>query len=310
MEYLDCTIRDGGYKNNWKFKQIEVFELYKLISQSNINYFEIGFMRNKSDKNLGKWNSVSLLDIQKILNFHEGCKLAVMVPTEGNENFNLPKKEKSQIDLIRVHLRISNCTFDVKKIEDAFRISNNLIDCGHEVSLNLASANKLNNYFIDLICKKFSKINLKFLYLADTFGNLNEKTTFDMINSFKERLGCYGSSTSIGFHAHNNLENALSNSKIAIKEGVKIIDMSILGYGRGAGNLRSEFFALNQDENELNLLPLFKSCDILHPNKHQKEKVINAILGKLNIHPKYESLCKNKTIEESYLILKEIKNEK
>ena len=46
--------------------------------------------------------------------------------------------------------------------------------------------------------------------------------------------------TKLGFHGHNNLNLALSNSIAAIKSGVDIIDSTLGGLGRGAGNLRTE----------------------------------------------------------------------
>tara|TARA_B110000037_G_C17125658_1_gene507942 strand:- start:3064 stop:3228 length:165 start_codon:yes stop_codon:yes gene_type:complete len=50
MELMDCTIRDGGYVNNWEFTDEEVKELYKACSLEGFNYFEIGF-RTRIDNN-------------------------------------------------------------------------------------------------------------------------------------------------------------------------------------------------------------------------------------------------------------------
>ena len=41
----------------------------------------------------------------------------------------------------------------------------------------------------------------------------------------------------IGFHAHNNLELALSNSIEAIDNKIDYLDSTFTGMGRGAGNL-------------------------------------------------------------------------
>ena len=47
LELLDCTIRDGGYLNNWNFTTDEVLDCYKSVSKSGYSYFEIGFKTNK-----------------------------------------------------------------------------------------------------------------------------------------------------------------------------------------------------------------------------------------------------------------------
>ena len=44
----------------------------------------------------------------------------------------------------------------------------------------------------------------------------------------------------VGFHAHNNLGLAVSNSLIAIECGAQIIDSCIRGFGAGAGNCQTE----------------------------------------------------------------------
>ena len=48
MKILDCTIRDGGYINNWNFNKLQVCELYKTLIKANIDIIEVGFMDNIS----------------------------------------------------------------------------------------------------------------------------------------------------------------------------------------------------------------------------------------------------------------------
>ena len=48
----------------------------------------------------------------------------------------------------------------------------------------------------------------------------------------------------MGFHGHNNLEMALGNTITAINEGCEIVDATITGMGRGAGNLRTELLMI------------------------------------------------------------------
>lgn len=49
-----------------------------------------------------------------------------------------------------------------------------------------------------------------------------------------------GLSIPVGFHGHNNLGMAISNSIAAVKAGASIIDGSIRGFGAGAGNTQLE----------------------------------------------------------------------
>ena len=43
INILDCTLRDGGYYNNWDFSKDLVNDYLKAISDSGIKNVEIGF---------------------------------------------------------------------------------------------------------------------------------------------------------------------------------------------------------------------------------------------------------------------------
>ena len=43
IKILDCTLRDGGYYNNWNFSKDLINEYLKVMNFINIDYVEIGF---------------------------------------------------------------------------------------------------------------------------------------------------------------------------------------------------------------------------------------------------------------------------
>ena len=47
LETLDCTIRDGGYLNNWKFSDEQVVNCFRAGSESGFDYVELGFRSSK-----------------------------------------------------------------------------------------------------------------------------------------------------------------------------------------------------------------------------------------------------------------------
>ena len=50
---LDCTLRDGGYYNNWQFSPQLIQNYINLISKLGIKYVEIGFLFLPLDKKKG-----------------------------------------------------------------------------------------------------------------------------------------------------------------------------------------------------------------------------------------------------------------
>jgi len=79
LEVLDCTIRDGGYLNNWHFDVKMVKELYRKISRSGVDTIELGF-KNKPDRDdVGQWYSASEDLIDEVTNGASGALISLMV---------------------------------------------------------------------------------------------------------------------------------------------------------------------------------------------------------------------------------------
>ena len=105
IELLDCTIRDGGYLNNWNFSDEEVLDCYKAVTEAGYEYFEIGFRTNKDSLlNKGKWCYSTEDDINNIYKTYKGCKIAVMAKVGTVTIDDFIKKEESNISMVRVLL--------------------------------------------------------------------------------------------------------------------------------------------------------------------------------------------------------------
>ncbi len=111
----------------------------------------------------------------------------------------------------------------------------------------------------------------------------------------------------IGFHSHNNLQLAYANS-IRLVEAVKdrdlIIDSSIFGMGRGAGNLNTEIFADYMNQNygttyEIsNLLVVIDNyLENIYREKYWGFSVAHFLSAASQCHPNYATyLLSKKTL--------------
>ena len=82
---LDCTLRDGGYYNNWKFSRQVINNYLNSMSESKIDYVEIGFRFLKKNKNYGHL-AFSEENFLKRLKIPKKLKIAVMI--NGNDYIN------------------------------------------------------------------------------------------------------------------------------------------------------------------------------------------------------------------------------
>jgi 4-hydroxy 2-oxovalerate aldolase len=252
-EILDCTIRDGGYVNNWNFSDEQIINCYEACNNSNIDYMEIGFRNKKTDcKSIyGETFFCNEEYINKLIPIEGTCKLAVMVTINEFDIFDFLPKEKSKISLVRVLMayhgsKKTDDNIDMKLLEDGLIQVNQLINLGYIVSFNIGRIDKLSFDQIQIICEELNKTKIKYFTMADTYGSVDLNHIEKLIPFVKSILR---DDIKIGFHAHDNFSNATSKSLYSLKFGATIIDGCILGFGRGSGNAKTELLLMDLNKN-------------------------------------------------------------
>ena len=262
IKILDCTIRDGGYVNNWQFTDEQVKECYKGCLLSKVDYMEIGF-RNLKEENLKKkYGETFFLEesyINRIFKEYDsnGPKLAIMVTINLFDIKDFVPKVDSKISLVRVLMayhgskNINDDILDINLLMEGVKQINQLVDLGYEISFNIGRIDKISKENLFKICEIISKINVKYFIVADTYGSVDLNYIEIIIPYikflFKEVF--LNNLIEIGFHAHDNCANATSKALYSLKFGVTIIDSCILGYGRGSGNAKTELIMMDLNKN-------------------------------------------------------------
>ena len=108
---LDCTLRDGGYYNNWDFNKNLIQKYLKAVESSNIKFVELGFRFKDLNKNKGltAYTEDSLLNS---LNIPSTIDIGIMINASDiieNEKVNInflnkifPLKTSKKIKFIRI----------------------------------------------------------------------------------------------------------------------------------------------------------------------------------------------------------------
>ena len=137
------------------------------------------------------------------------------------------------VDMVRIAI-------DPKNFERALELAKAVKMMGFEVGFNTMYMSKWNSYegFLDKLHKLNNIADL--FCMVDSFGGVTPKEVKHIFETVKRSTTC-----PIGFHGHNNLQLGLINTLTAIECGVDYVDATILGMGRGAGNLKMELFMLN-----------------------------------------------------------------
>lgn len=257
---LDCTIRDGGYVNNWKFTKEQVSECYRACSDAGVDYMEIGFRNFKTENNLKTYGDTFFCDeeyLNEVLGNMNGCKLAVMVTINSFSLEDFVPKQQSKINLVRVLMAYhggkngNDNVLDIKQLKDGVEQMKKLIELGYDVSFNIGRIDKINEEQLYEVCKIISTINVKYFTMADTYGSVDmnyiEKLIPRVSKLFKKEFN--NDKIKIGFHAHDNCVDATCKALYSLRFGAEIIDGCILGYGRGSGNAKTELLMMNLNKN-------------------------------------------------------------
>lgn len=323
---LDCTIRDGGYLNNWNFSDEDVIDCYKAATEAGYDYFEIGFRTNKDSlKNKGKWCYSTEIDINNITEAYKGCKIAVMAKMGTVTINDFLKKENSNISMVRVLIPrtttnngIQTSLYNREDIKKAKDFCKQLISYGYEICVNFGCGDIIDKNEISIIASEFHELKIKALYLADTYGGFNHNNISSQLHKFYIEFNKYNSEIPFGFHCHNNNEDALYKTINAIYHGCTMIDSCIGGLGRGAGNLKSEqlmsylYNNISEYINKITPLIIYFDKHILSKNAYCNNNQIQShpyymISSVLSLHPNYIAdilMMKTDVVHDIKLIMK------
>ncbi len=237
IKVLDATIRDGGLVNNFYFTDEFVKKLYQANVKAGVDYMEFGYKASKElfdVEKFGKWKFCDEADIRSIVGDNDtDMKIAVMadVGRTDLEHDILPRSE-SVIDLIRIATYINT-------IPAAIHMAEHCKDKGYETSINLMAVSTANHRDIIEALELLGKSDaVDMIYIVDSYGSMVPEQIRELAEMYTEVGEKYNKI--IGMHAHNNQQLAFANTIEATAMGVSMLDATMSGMGRGAGNCAME----------------------------------------------------------------------
>lgn len=307
ISFLDCTLRDGGYYNDWDFPLPVIEEYLIAMSAAGIDIVELGLrsLQNRSFKGACAYTTD---DFIRSLAVPSGLTVGVMINASelvGETPYDDALKRMfpveasdSPVDLVRIACH-------VHEFESALPAVAWLKKRGYQVGFNLMQVAERTEVEIKALARMAAGYPLDILYFADSMGSMNPEQTAQVIQWFRSEW-----KGAMGIHTHDNLGLALSNTLRALDEGVTWVDATVTGMGRGPGNARTEELAIELAERcgrAINIVPLMALLR-KHFKPMQKKcgwgtNPYYYLAGKYGIHPTYiqEMLCDSRYSEEDML---------
>jgi 4-hydroxy 2-oxovalerate aldolase len=296
IHILDCTLRDGGYINDWKFGERTIKNIIKKLSQSNIDIIECGLLKEVHyDCNRSLFDHVS--QIKKYIEPKgKDIQYVAMIDQPYISIDKISDYDGTSIDGIRV-------TFheDESEISEALNLSKQLIEKGYKVFIQPVGTTSYTDEKLLQLIHEVNQLNPYAFYLVDTLGIMYKNNLLRLFHLLDHNLA---PSICIGFHSHNNLQLSFSNAQELMSLRTKrkiIIDSSVFGMGRGAGNLCTELISQYINENieqKYYAIPLLEIVDEYLSLFCEQPKwgysVPYFLAATNNCHPNYAAYLINK----------------
>ncbi len=267
LKVLDVTLRDGGCVNNFDFGTEYMEKIIHAQENAGIDIIELGYIDDTKGSENGRTQYISEKVIrQNILkNKAPGTKYVVMMDYGKYNVDNLEIKVEEGIDGIRL-------AFHKKDADAAIREAKTILAKGYEVFIQpMITLRYSDAELIELIQIVNDELpDASGFYIVDSFGEMRPNDMNRILNLVDHNLT---PNMPVGFHSHNNLQMSYSNAVELLQFASNrdfLLDSSIMGMGKGAGNLNTELL--------LEHLNLFygKSYDV-NPLLDVMDKVLNQI---------------------------------
>ncbi|HEY7773174.1 MAG TPA: hypothetical protein VIC26_08325 [Marinagarivorans sp.] len=300
---LDCTLRDGGYSIHFQFSLMDTKRICQGLEKSGIRAIEVGH-----GLGLGASGVEHGVAFESDENYIAAAKSvlshakvgAFFIPGIGTLG-HIESATKAGLDFIRIGVNVT----DVSPAQQACAKAKSL---GLEVYVNL-----MKSYAVDVATfretvAQLASWSIDCVYVVDSSGCMLPSE----VGEYVEAITQHG--VAAGFHGHNNLDLVNANCLAALDAGAIIVDGTLRGMGRSAGNAQTEVLAhlfnrrLGRDAYEV--FDLFQTIEqSVEPLmiKSQGQPSVDVITGISRFHsgflPRFKRVQSDYPVDLNRLIL-------
>ncbi|MBR3355805.1 MAG: aldolase catalytic domain-containing protein [Oscillospiraceae bacterium] len=240
---LDCTLRDGGYINDWEFGHDNIVNIFERVVSSGIDVIEVGFLDDRRTFDINRSIFPDTESAQMIygkLNKKQAMVVG-MIDYGTCDIANLQLQTESFLDGIRV-------IFKKDKMHEAMEYCSKVKDLGYKVFSQLVSVTSYSDEELMEVIRIANRVKPYALSMVDTYGLLNPKDLTHIMQIIDENLD---KEIVLGFHAHNNFQLGYINATTVLDYATDrdvLVDGTLYGMGKSAGNAPIELIALYMNE--------------------------------------------------------------
>lgn len=294
-QVLDCTLRDGGYINDWNFGEQAIQSILEKLIEARIDIVECGYLNDNND-----WNSAYSLysTMERLAGIlpkdRTQVQYAVMIDYGTFPASKLPEAKVAPVDYLRV-------CFSKADRFNALDYCREVMQKGYSVFVQPMNTITYSSEELLELLDEVNVLRPAAAYFVDSFGMMRREDVRRLYDAYNDRLS---PDMIIGYHSHNNCQlaysNALSLAEIQDDRSL-IIDVSVFGMGRGAGNLNTELFVdymNSRFETNYLIYPLLEIIDeelnTIYKRNYWGYSLPHYLSAINNCHPNYATYLSKK----------------
>lgn len=296
IRLLDCTLRDGGYLNDWEFGQNHLISIYERLVDSGVEIIEVGFLDDRRPFDMSR----SIMPDTESANQIWNCTTKKPPMVVGMIDYgtckieNLQPCEESFLDGIRV-------IFKKHLMHEAMEFCAQVKQLGYKVFSQLVSITSYDDEDLLELVELVNKVKPYAVSMVDTYGLLHPEDLLHYYAILEEHVS---EDIQIGFHAHNNFQLAYANALALIEADSKhdiVVDGTLHGMGKSAGNAPIELLAMRLNQKYGKAYRVSSMLEAIEESivEFQKTcswgyKMFYYLVAKNSCHPSYLSYFQGK----------------
>ena len=293
---LDCTLRDGGYVNDWEFGHDNIVSIFERLVDAGTDVIEVGFLDDRRPFDINRSIMPDTDAVEKVYGGldRKQAKVVAMIDYGTCSLEHIKPASESWIDGIRVifkkHLRV-----------EALKYCAELKKLGYMVFSQLVSVTSYTDEEMMDLIRLANEVKPYGVSMVDTYGLMHQENLNHYFNLLNENLD---PSIVIGYHGHNNFQMGYANCIAMLSHDVErtlLVDGSLYGMGKSAGNSPIELIAMHMNRIFGTNYQISQYLEAISANVMQFYKpatwgynMFFYLAGSNEVHPSYVKQLMNK----------------
>lgn len=242
---LDCTLRDGAYINGSRFGTSAIKGIIKKLQEARTDIIEVGWLKDAAHEEGSTYYHLPQDAAPYMVDRQDGIEYVAMIDWDRYDVDNLPPCDGKSINAVRV-------VFPHGKHREGIAVAERVREKGYRIFLQAANTLAYSEADLKDLAQCINACRPVAISVVDTFGAMFEEDLARIVRTLDAALD---PAIAMGFHSHNNQQLSFALTMhfvelLAESERSAIVDASLCGMGRGAGNATTELVASYLDRKQ------------------------------------------------------------